>query len=481
MSTAQGQYSRQSLQRFLAYMALLLPILACSATDIVGDRSGLPTPTSPPFATATPGGRYSFPLNEAQTGTPSAQRPTAPGEIVAPAATATVLAATVIAGTATAGAPRTAPQFLPGDCPPLGNPPPPDPTLFSRYAEAISLYLSAGGATTVLEATLRNWGAIREGAVVQANTDLTGDNAPEVVVSVYDPERFNPGLPSPGVLMIFGCAQKAYRLLYSTTFAPDLILPDLLRVGDMNGDTRGELVYNQRQCSAGRCISRAQILSWNAVLGQFSPLNDLPIDNTDGKIGIGDPDGDGILEVSVLRDAQSAFSAEPIRRATYYWDWDGANYREALVILAPAVYRIHALHDADRLFDQGDWRGAIRAYDRVRDNPAYAAWSIPNEIINLRAYAGLKKMLAQAANNARNGANATLQALLAENPPGVPSEAYAAVARAFMDRYNRRRDLAQACQNARTVVQSRPETLIALNSYGLSNRIYGIKDLCPFE
>ena len=48
----------------------------------------------------------------------------------------------------------------------------------------IGRYLSAGGSATVLEATLRNWGAITDqGGVVQADTDMTGDGVLEVIVT----------------------------------------------------------------------------------------------------------------------------------------------------------------------------------------------------------------------------------------------------------------------------------------------------------
>ncbi|MCS6871054.1 MAG: hypothetical protein RML95_13095 [Anaerolineae bacterium] len=465
----------------IALVCIVTLSAACSSIgDLIGQRPLRPTPTLAPFATATIGGRISVPLSNG-TPSPPAERTTQLGQIVAPAATATAIAATVSAATAAAQVPFVPPQFVTGECPQRGNPPPPrPPTSFSQYPEVISLYLSAGGATTVLEAALRAWGAVREGAVVQSDTDLTGNGAPEIIVTAYDPSRFQAGKPSAGQLLVFGCVQRAYRLLYSTIYSPESMLPILHRVGDMNGDARAELVYSQQLCAASGCLTRAQILSWSDMLGQFRPLNPLPIDATNGRIGIGDPDGDGVLELFVTYNPPLDFNAAPPRRSIVYWDWDGVNYTQALIALEPAVYRIHLLHDADQLFSAQNWRDAIRLYDRVRDDPSLLSWSVLNEATMLRAFATLRKAYAQLAADQRRNALTTFELLIAENPPATPAEGYALIGRVFLETLNRTRDRARACVAARNIAQARPETLSALNSYGTA-RIYTLEDLCPFN
>ena len=473
--------SSMRLWRYGIPTCLVLLSAACSSIgDLIGQRPLRPTPTAPPFATATVGGRISVPLTDG-TARPPVEAAPQLGQIVAPAATATAVAATISAATAAAQVPFAPPPFNTGECPQRGNPPPPPPPAsFSQYAEAISLYLSAGGATTVLEAALRAWGAVREGAVVQSDTDLTGNGAPEIIITAYDPSRFQAGAPSPGQLMVFGCVQRGYRLLYSTLYSPESMLPVLHRVGDMNGDARAELVYSQRFCTATECLTRAQILSWSEMLGQFRPLNPLPIDATNGRIGIGDPDGDGVLELFVTYNPPLDFNGAPPRRSIVYWDWDGSSYLQALIALEPAAYRIHALHDADQLFAAQNWRDAIRLYDRVRDDPSLLAWSAINESAMLRAFATLRKAYAQLAADQRRNANATFELLSAENPPGTAAEGYALIGRTFLETLNRTRDRARACEAARGIAQARPETLSALNSYGTA-RLYSLADLCPFN
>ena len=460
-----------------------LAILACSGIDdVIGQRQVRPTPTLPPFATATPGGRISVMLDLPGGDASGAGRATPVGQLVAPAATATALSATVQAATATAAATPQIPLFTLSECPAIAAPPPPArPASFIQYPETIGRYLSAGGPTTLLESLLRSWGAIQEGAVVQADTDLSGDGVPEVIVTLYDPGLYQPGQPSPGVLLVYGCAQGGYRLFYSTVYGPGTIIPELRRVGDMNGDVRAELAYSQRTCQAGRCTQTMHILSWSATLGAFSPLNDAPMNATSGRVTIADLDGDGVLEVAIAFNPGLDMSAGPQRRTTDIWDWDGESYRLAVIEAEAPIYRIHAVHDADMLLEQGEWRAAIRMYDRVRDDPALLPWTAPNEALVLRAYAGYRKVLASIGLGRPADANAARDALLAENPPGMPGEVYAALARTFLESYARQRNTARACTAVLSAANARPDALITLNSYGYANRVYTFEDLCPFR
>ncbi|CAG0985453.1 MAG: hypothetical protein IAE83_07450 [Anaerolinea sp.] len=474
--------TKTRLSRLAGLLLMTLTVLACSGVDdLIGQRPARPTPTSASFATATPGGRVSVLLSTDDAS--NRATPTPFGEIVAPAATATALFGTLAAATATAGATPVLPLFSPDYCPNPSSPPPPDqPTAYSVYPETIGRYLSVGGAPVLLEGFLREWGAVRAGSVVQADTDLTGDGVPEVVITLYDPSLFVEGRPSPGQILVYGCAQGGYRLLYNTVYSPSAILPELRRVGDMNGDTRAELVYDQLVCTAVGCDQTVQVLSWSAALGVFKPLNEVPINASGGKIGIVDADADGVLEISVTFDPAMTTTSGPTRRAIDYWDWDGVSYRLAVTEVSPPVYRIHALHDADMLFAAADWEGAHLLYNQVRDGTKVQAWSlVPTEPIMLRAYAIWKKLLAYIMDGQRRSANTMLETLRKENPPGTPGEGYTLIAEAFINNYARTRDEVRACSAAKTAAGTRPETLIALNSYGYANRTYSLEDLCPLK
>lgn len=468
----------------IVVLSVITALLACSASDIIGQhqQSG-PTATAPVFATATPGGRVSVYLatSSGATATLSGPTPTSFGQVVAPAATATAAYATMLAATATAGATLVGPVFQPTDCPVPGSPPPPaKPASFSQYPETIGRYLSAGGAATILESTLRGWGAVSDGAVVQTDTDLTGDGVNDILVTLYDPSQYHANQSSPGEMLIYGCAQKGYRLLYNTPYSPATIIPELKRVGDMNNDARAEVAYTQKTCVSDQCTQVMNILSWNGAIGAFVPLNNVPMNATNGKAAIADLDKDGVLEVSITFSPPGDAQSGPPRRSVDIWDWNGVNYLLALTQLEAPVYRIHALYDADAAFAQGDFKDAVKLYDRVRNDGSLQSWTVLDEQAILQANATYKKLLSLVSMKSTRTASDTLNNLQSENPAGSPGEGYAIMGQAFMDNYNRTRDRHKACADALTAAASRPEILGTLNSYGTNNRTYSLSDLCPF-
>ncbi len=461
---------------------LFLAALACSADDIVGQRQQVPTPTSIAFSTATPGGRISVSL-----GTPNAPSggnggvPTQGGQIVAPAATATANAAARSAATATAGAAAIVPLFQPNECPSPASPQTPlRPSSFGLFPQAIALFLSAGGAPTTLETALRAWGAVVEGrGVVQADTDLTGDGINEIIVTLVDPSLYRANVPAPGQMLIFGCDQKAYKLLYGTPYSPNTILPELRRVGNMNGDGRAQIAFTQQVCTLGQCTQSMQILNWNSVIGAFGQLNDTLIDATNARVQIGDVDGDGLLEITITFNPPADVNAGPYRRVVHIWDWTGANYTLAVIQKDAPVYRIHAVYDADAMLQVGDFRGAARAYDKAKDDANFVAWS-PNDPLVLRALVNYRKLTIYAALRQTKALDDLVVVMQNENPPGSATEGWGQLATTFGEAYKANRQLKRMCAAVQTFFVTRPDLLTSINIYGLANHTYTAAELCPF-
>ncbi len=453
--------------------------------DVIGDRDP-PTPTSQALTTATPGGHLSVWLvtptgqfNAPPTPTPAGVQG---GNPVGPNATATADIATRQAATQTAAAPEAAPYFQPNECPAPGAPaPPPRPESFNDYNVVIGRYLSAGGSSTVLEATLRNWGAITEtGGVVQADTDITGDGVLEVIVTLFNPQTYNPETPlNAGQLLVYGCDNGGYRLLYATQYNPGIALPQLSRVGDMNTDVKNELVYYTESCNGSSCYKDAKILTWNAIVGVFEELNNGQIIAINGRIGIEDVDGDGVLELTAQINPSGNIAAGPSRTLLDVWDWNGLDYVLAQREQQEGTrYRIHAIYEADDLLRAAQWRPAILAYDAARRDTDLLAWSVPNETEVLRAYAAFRIVITYALmGNGR--AEDWYNLLQSENPPGSPGSGYAQMGQVFMDNYRATRDAHAACAQAISVGAS-TSVLSVMNSYGYNNRSYTLGDLCPF-
>lgn len=328
--------------RLSVWLVLLLAalILAAAGCDPVGDAIGLgerdaPSPTPRPFVAGTPGGKLSVWLitPTGQAATPDPGGGIGPdGNPVEPVLEVTRFYATSAAATATALAPTPAPRYGSGDCPLASSPAiPAKPQSFTDYADAIGVFLSAGGSTRVLEPRLRNWGAFTDtGGLIQTDTDITGDGVPEVIVTLFNPNVYNPeATRNAGQLLVFGCqtdslGNPGYRLLYESPFETYIALPWLLRVGDMNGDARAELVYGYEMCDGFRCYQTVEIRSWNAVRGQFVRLHDADIIAVNGRTGIEDVDFDGVLELIVTNNA-----AGPTVGPIETWDWTGSLYRLA--------------------------------------------------------------------------------------------------------------------------------------------------------
>jgi hypothetical protein len=359
--------------------------------------------------------------------------------------------------------------------------PEPRPDTFAEFPTAIGTYLSDGGPTAVLESELRNWGAITDqGGVVQADTDITGDGIPEIIVNLFNPFLYNPELVlNPGQLLVYGCDSGGYRLLYQTPSSAGLALPVLHRVGDMNGDVKAELVFDIQSCSPSACQREGFVLTWNPITGVFEPLNNAPIFAENGRVGVVDIDSDGILELTASSNPTSDIASGPRRSVIDIWDWTGKNYVLAARQEDDARYRIHVLHDADALLRQQTWQSAIAQYRDIRDNGAYLSWTIPGEQQILRAFATYRLVTLYA--RLRDGrAETMLNNIVAENPEGTPGSVYAAMAQAFMDSFRSSNDVTAACQAAISVANTRPDALANLNAYGYANPAYSVTDLCPF-
>lgn len=484
--------------RLLAVWVVILALLAAGCgpvADIIGEREP-PTPTPDPLdptrqavIQATPGGKLSVWLVTPTGASGEAGSAATPqvGEIpganpVGPNATATADFATREAATAIALAPPPAPNYQPDECPQPGSPSPPArPQDFDDYKRVIGQYLSAGGSSTVLEAALRNWSAITDrGGVVQADMDLTGDGVREIIVTLYNPAAYNPeALLNAGQLLVYGCDSGGYRLLYTTQYNAGIALPRLLRVGDMNADVRAELVYYTESCDRSTCYKEAKILSWNAVVGVFEELNNGQIVAVNGRIGVADIDEDGVLELTAQVNPPGTVASGPPRSVLDTWDWNGVDYVLARRDQEEARYRIQAVHDADQLLDERQWRAAINAYAALRDDNSLSAWNVSGDYEGLRAYAAFKIMITYALmGNGR--ADTWFNVLQQENPPGSAGHGFAQMGATFMDNFRATGDAHAACAQALSAGGMQPNTLSLLNSYGYNNRSYMLSDLCPF-
>lgn len=493
-------------KKLISLTLLAMALLACLATG----PNGAATPTAS-FTTATPGGSISISLLTPTVTVPGAANP---GVMIGSFATATAEAAALLAETATAQAliptPTVAGVFTePALCPAPGTPTLPDESpSFPRYAELIAEYLSAGGATTVLEGRLRTWNSITDyGGLVIADRDFTGDGVPEVLITMYDPQSEDVN-PQPGNLFVFGCDEGIYRLLHQAGYSVDRGAPVLHSADDINGDQLNDMVYSVETCGETSCVTDVKMIEWSMPLENFQSLVSQAVIQPYAQVVVSDVDEDQLDEVSVTSGVIGQLEAGPQRQITSIYKWDGTVYTLAETIKPIAEYRIHVIHDGDEALMAEDYSEAITQYRKAITSDRLLSWSYPGEDLYLRAFGRYRLMLAyvRAGNlGAAQQAHDELIQVYTMPPPPAPScdpaadplctpvptatpyvppgegLDFARMADLFWLDYSVNRNLRQSCNLVVGYARSTPLALDVLNSFGYANRQYTAIDMCPWS
>ncbi|MEJ2148006.1 MAG: hypothetical protein P8Z40_00850, partial [Chloroflexota bacterium] len=461
------------------------------------------------FDTATPGGSISISLltPTAPVGGEENQQTTPIGAV----ATGTAQADMAAALTATAMVPTpTIPGIFtrPATCPAAGTPSlPTSSPSFNRYAEVIVQYLSDGGPTTILEAALRRWDALTErGGLVRADRDFTGDGVPEVLISVFDPQNED-RFPQPGELLVFGCEDEAYRLLYQAGYALDQGAPVIVSADDINGDYLNDLVYAYQTCGEQVCYGHVEAVEWSLTLGNFGSILGEEVVEPQPEVLISDIESDGLGEIVVTAGLISGLDAGPQRTYTRIYAWDGSTYTLSETIYSPTEYRIHVIYDGDDALLAGDYLKAIDFYEQAIEDDQLLSWRFPNEVGYLRAFARYRLMLTHVLRDNISAAQAAHDELVesfipptpvpvegeeggeSEGEPPVettpilgpaPGVEFARMADFFWADFAVNRDVARACDLVVGYASATPGIFDILNSFGYANRTYTPDDMCPF-
>jgi len=428
-------------------VCLLLIAAACQPEPLTGSRA-----TPVPFPTMTPGQVLIGQLN------PAAQAAgSSPAEAVAIASRAT-----------------PTPRY---DACPVQTGAPDFPELQSLdvpLAEALIRFLEAGGTLAQLRSGLSEWGVLQEGGEVR-DIDLTGEGGVEIVIAYTAPGDV-------GSLLILGCENGRYVARYEM-LADGSTPPTIVWVGDVNRDSRTELVLSRRQCeSPDLCEFDTQILRWNERQGRFfnllsGPLRSLALPTVD------DIDDDSVTELVVNLDSRGNLTTGPLRTGINIYDWNGAQYVLSIIQLQPPVFRIQIIHEADREFARRNIADAARLYGLALADDDLRYW-FNDGPVNVLSYALYRLVLAYTYLEDERLPE-VVQRLNEEYPldEGDTLEdqnVYAALAYTFLNAVQAREDLHTACQAVQRIVEIRPEALELLNRYGRYSPTYTALDLCPF-
>lgn len=353
----------------------------------------------------------------------------------------------------------------------------PLPASAQGVAEAISAFLTAGGSVEQLRAGLRDrWGLINDseaGGFVRHDLDLTGEGAPDVIVSLITPD-------AGGALLIFACVDG--RILPRYVGLPDDGLrgepPRLLNTNDLNADHLPDLVFTSRACDEqDDCRYRTQMATYDPARGRFRNLLEGAI-RTTALPRLEDIDGDRVIELIVpLTDAGNADTG-PLRTGDVIYDWNGAVYVRSFTQLAPPRFRIQVIHEADAAFAAGDYGAAARAWNQALTDPALENWYNNDDTV-LPAYA-LYRLMMLYTFTGDDGLMDLGAQLLRAYPDLTSAPVYAEMALRFWSAFQASNNLASACAEVRAIIASRPEGLELLNRYGSHSPAMTLAQICPF-
>jgi hypothetical protein len=380
--------------------------------------------------------------------------------------------------TPTAGPPTPTPGAA--ACPPSGSPEFDQPTGFVDYPEAIQAYLSAGGGLETLRSRLREWNALPEGEDQVVAGDLNGDGADEVIVSVID--AHGQTIAPSGVLLVFECSGGSYSRLYregggrSETFDPST---RLITVDDLTRDGLPDVVYVLRTCGAHTCYERLRILGWDGA--QLVNLMDGSLDLPYPSFTV-EP-----ARIEAVSGGIGSVGAEPQRRHTEIWTWNGSVFTRTKTIYEPAVYRYHVLLDGDRALLSGDYPTATLRYERAISDDTLKEWgdesgmmTAAEERAQLSAFARWRLVLTYLLIGRPQDAQLAYDSLQEDYSSGT-GQNVAQMAHMFWTTYQNDDSITEACGAVIADVESHRPLLDFYNrNYGYANPHWEPKDLCPF-
>jgi hypothetical protein len=278
------------------------------------------------------------------------------------------------------------------------------------------------------------------------------------------------------LLLALACANGHYTVLHEAiTSGP----AQIIHAGDINLDTRPDLLYAAEQCEADgeSCTYRAQLLSWDADTGSFITLLASPITGPTAP-ALADVDGDGIQEIAVRLTSPGTAATGPLRTGVTVYDWDGAGYTLSITQLDPPRFRVQVIHEADRSLLRQELDQAIAQYTLALTDTGLRNWYNDDEAV-LKSYA-LFRLLTAYAYTEDALLLPTYQELARLFPDPATAPIYALLGEAFWQAFQTSNNLRSACAAVADIITARPEALDLLNRYGSRSPVYTANDLCPF-
>lgn len=392
--------------------------------------------------------------------------------------------------------PTTAPTVVArpatSECPAPANPPIPQQPNAEQVAGAVLGYLNAGASLDQLNAALTAWGQ----TAIQPGTNATIGGATSAKILPKDDAQIIAVFSSPqdkqasarlGDVLIAACDKGQYRAIYlasqDVAFGGVLPNPRLHSVVDVTGDGIADVSFVAGDCGAGTCIDGLTILAHLPSQDAFG-LTNISQDIAGAPNATFSFSANGAGQVlTIAHGTFDDVNAGPQRNSSEAWAFNGAAMAQTGATREPALYRIHALQDADDAFRKKDFAGATALYNRVISDASLQAWDGPGALKEeqsaLGAFAQFRLAQIALAQGNIAGAKSAL-ASLASMPANAESQPYAAMAKAVSDALADSNDATVACNTAVAFAEKKPKTYEQLGSatFGFANPDYQPADMC---
>lgn len=362
---------------------------------------------------------------------------------------------------------------------------------FDTYGDTFEEYLSAGGAIGQLRETLQQWDAIVETqagtfGMVDAEHDLTGDGALDVVISVVNPEAEPLTFIPPGRLFVYYCADGVYELAYTDAGTDDAQagLPEVVALEDVTGDGIADVLHASSTCGAHTCFVNVQGARWSDDASEFVQLFEEPVSEPYAEVEVLDETGDDVGDVVVDVGMIGSVGAGPQRTWRDVYTWQGEGFERVEHEATSPAHPIHLINEADDLLLSGEYADAIPLLQRSYEDPLldrewalYEGWEA-----DLEAYARYRVMLSHVALGADEQAQAVYERLVEDFPTAdVPGGVFAGWAETFWSAYQPGGSAGAGCEAVLALVDTPDFDVIPLNQYGYANRQYDPQEMCPLD
>ena len=400
-----------------------------------------------------------------------------------------------MAGTATiASSVAVSSESRPAACPVIATADrQPAPKSLADASTAVLTLLNSGDTVQDITSALTAWGmtsaptsSSEPGTPVTSVKVLPGNDT-QLAVVFYDPTEKDQTARL-GDVLVFSCANGQYVLTYRAaddpTFGGQVSNPRITAVRDATGDGVADLMFVSGECSPATCVESITVL---AHVGSTPSLTNISTNINGGPEPTFNfvPSGrDASQSLVIAYGTLNDVDAGPQRAFTETWMLADGAYTLTASVNAPAVFRVHALQDADDAFRRKAYPEAVALYGRVINDTTLQAWDGPGALADeqgvLSAFSRFRLAELAAAQGNAAGADAALKDLQTTVKAGSLAEVYLKMATEFANQLKDSGDYTQAC-NSIIVFAERNESAyrqLGGDVFGFANYDYQPDDMC---